>query len=118
MDGRLADPHGETAWVSLVLLGRGREPLFDDPTVSGALRAVLSGPPPDAVSTFVRDSVHFSGSVTVRRSDSSSLRDDPFVRLGPHQVLRVEAGLFGRVSPPAGPVIQRYAGQPWPMAGF
>ena len=118
MDGRLVDPHGETAWVSLVMLDRGREPLFDDPAVSGALRAVLAGPPPDAVSTFVRDSTHFSGGVTVRRTGRSALRDDPFARLGPHEVLRVDAGLFGKVPPPAGPVIQRYSGQPWPMAGF
>jgi hypothetical protein len=26
--------------------------------------------------------------------------------------------MFGGVAPPSGPAIQRYAGQPWPVAGF
>ena len=117
-DARIVDPHGVSAEVSLLLLPRDRSPLFDDPTVSGALRAVLSGPPPDAVSTFVRDSSHFAGAVTVRRRDPARLADDPFARLGPARRLRVGPGLFGRGAPLPGPVIQRYAGQPWPAAGF
>jgi hypothetical protein len=118
MDGRIVDPGGGPAWVSLVLLERGREPLFDDPAVSGALRAALSGPPADGVSTFVRDSTHFSGGVTVRRTGTTALRDDPLARLGPQQILRVDHGVFGLAAPPAGPVTQRYSGQPWPLAGF
>ena len=47
-DARVVDPSGAAAAVSLVLVPRDRAPLFDDPAVSGALRAVLSGPPPDA----------------------------------------------------------------------
>ncbi len=118
MDDRLVDSGGDEAWVSLVLLPRDRSPLFDDPAVSGALRAVLSELPPDGVSTFVRDSSHFSGAVTVRRSRPWSLRDDPFGRVGHAEVLRVGAGLFGRTSPVPGPVTQRYSGKPWPVAGF
>lgn len=118
MDARPVDPDGDPAWVSLVLLERGRSPLFDDPAVSGALRAVLAGPPADGVSTFVRDSSHFAGAVTVRRSCPQDLRDDPFARLGPARLLHVGPGLFGRVPPVPGPVIQRYSGQPWPVAGF
>jgi hypothetical protein len=118
MDARVVDPAGESAWASLVLIPPGREPLFDDPAVSGALRHVLDGPPRDAVSTFVRDSSHFVGAVTVERHDPRRLRDDPFARLHPAKVLHVGGGLFGQVPPPPGPVTQRYAGQPWPAAGF
>jgi len=118
MDARLVDPAGEPAAVSLVLLPRDRSPLFDDPAVSGALRAVLAGPPPDGVSTLVRDSSHFAGAVTVRRSRPEALRDDPFARLAPALLLRVGAGLFGRTPPVPGPVIQRYSGKPWPAAEF
>ncbi len=118
MDEKLVDADGEEAWVSLLLLPRDRSPLFDDPAVSGALRAVLSDLPPDAVSTFVRDSSHFAGALTVRRERHWSLRDDPFARLGRPAVLHVARGLFGRAAPVPGPVIQRYSGQPWPAAGF
>lgn len=118
VDARVIDPRGGRATVSLVLLPRGRSPLFDDPAVSGALRAVLSGPAPDAVSTLVRDASHFAGAVTVRRVRPESLRDDPFARLGPADLLQVGAGLFGRRAPVPGPVIQRYSGKPWPAAGF
>jgi hypothetical protein len=41
--------------------------------------------------------------------------DDPFARIFPARLLRVEAGLFGRVPPPGGPTIERYgSAQPWP----
>jgi hypothetical protein len=117
-DARIVDTAGAPAAVSLVLLPRDRSPLFDDPAVSGALRSVLSDSPPDAVSTFVRDSSHFSGAVTVRRVNRAMLLDDPFRRLGPAEILDVGSGLFGVVPPPPGPVIQRYSGAPWPVAGF
>jgi hypothetical protein len=117
-DARIIDPSGGAASISLVLLDRDKSPLFDDPAVSGALRAVLCGLPPDAVSTFVRDSSHFSGAVTVRREGRALLRDDPFRRLGPAQTLDVGPRLFGVVAPTPGPVIQRYSGAPWPVAGF
>lgn len=118
VDGRIIDPAGDDAWVSLVLLARDRSPLFDDPAVSGALRSLLSALPPDAVSTFVRDASHFAGAVTVRRARPAALRDDPFARVGSATLLRVGPGLFGRVPPVPGPVIQRYSGKPWPAAGF
>lgn len=118
IDARVIDPAGAPADVSLVLLARDRSPLFDDPAVSGALRAVLAGQAPDAVSTLVRDSSHFAGSVTVRRAQSGRLRDDPFARIGHAEALHVGAGLFGRTPPVPGPVIQRYSGKPWPAAGF
>ena len=117
-DARIIDPQGAAASISLVLLARDRSPLFDDPAVSGALRAVLAGTPPAAVSTFVRDSSHFAGAVTVRREALDLLRDDPFRRLGRGETLGLGPGLFGLVAPVPGPVIQRYSGAPWPVAGF
>ena len=117
-DARVVDPAGAAATVSLVLLPRDRCPLFDDPAVSGALRSVLAGPPPDAVTTLVRDSSHFAGALTVRRTRPWLLRDDPFARFAPAEVLHVAAGLLGSVPPVPGPVSQRYGGRPWPAAGF
>jgi hypothetical protein len=116
-DARIVDPLGDPATVSLVLVPRDRAPLFDDPAVSAAMRAVLVGPPPDAVSTLVRDSSHFAGAVTVRR-DGRFVRDDPFARVAHAEALDVGRGLFGRVPPVPGPAIQRYSGKPWPAAGF
>jgi hypothetical protein len=118
MDGRLVDPGGAAAWISLVLPDRDHAPIFDDTAVSGALRAVLAGPASDGVSTLVRDATHFAGAVTVRRRDAAFLGADPFARVAAAEILRVGAGLFGRVPPPAGPVTQRYSGKPWPLAGF
>lgn len=119
LDERLLDPGGPPAWVSLVLVPPEVAPLFDDPAVSQAMRRVLAGPPFAAVSTLVRDAVHFAGAVTVEQGDRPErLADDPFARLYPARILRVGPGLFARVPPPAGPAIQRYSGKPWPAAGF
>jgi hypothetical protein len=119
MDERLVDPGGPPAWVSLVLVPAEAAPLFDDPAVSQAMRRVLAGPPFAAVSTLVRDAVHFAGSVTVEHGDDPGrLADDPFARLHPAQVLRVGPGMFGAQPPPPEPAIQRYGGKPWPADGF
>ena len=119
MDQRLLDPAAPPAWVSLVLVPPEAAPLFDDPAVSQAMRRVLTGPPFAAVSTLVRDAVHFAGAVTVEQDHRPvRLADDPFARLHPARILRAGPGLFGRVPPPAGPAIQRYSGKPWPAAGF
>lgn len=121
VDARIVDPSGEAALVSLVLPAPGVRLLFDDPAVQQARRLVLAGPPFDAVSTLLRDSSHFEGAVTVARGgDEERLRrDDPFARVFPARLLRVEAGLFGRVPAPAGPTIERYgSAQPWPWDRF
>ncbi len=41
---------------------------------------------------------------------------DPFARLFPGTIVRSD--LFCPVAPPPGPVIERYAGVPWPGGGF
>jgi len=121
VDARLIDPDGAPALVSLVLPPPGVRLLFDDPAVQEARRRVLAGPPFDAVSTLLRDASHFEGAVTVARGGGElRLRwDDPFARVFPARLLRVEGGLLGRVAPPAGPTIERYgSAQPWPWDRF
>jgi len=103
--------------VSLVLIPASKAPLYDDPAVSGALRACLAGLTADAVTTFTRDAVHFAGALTVYRDGPARPADDPFARLHPALVLTVGGGLLARVAPPPGPTIPRYAGQPWPAEG-
>jgi len=47
------------------------------------------------------------------------LADDPFARVFPARVLRVAAGVLGRVAPPVGPVIERHgSANPWPWDRF
>jgi hypothetical protein len=121
VDARLIDARGAPALVSLVLPRAGVSWLFDDPAVQEARRRVLAGRPFDAVSTLLRDSSHFEGAVTVARGgDEQRLRwEDPFARVFPARLLRVEGGLFGRVPAPAGPTIERYgSAQPWPWDRF
>jgi hypothetical protein len=119
MDDRLVDPHGPAAWVSLLTIPRQTAPLFDDVAVSQALRQVLRGWPPAAVSTLVRDATTFAGSVTVGHTGGPQLlRDDPFARLHPARILHAGPGMFAAPPSPAGPAIQRYTGKPWPAARF
>jgi len=113
VDPRLLDPDGGPAWVSLVWPAEATMPLYDDPAVLHARRAVLSGVSPRAVSTLVLDSTHFAGSVWVVEDDAD-LRDDPFRRLAAPRCLRVGPELLGHVARPPGPALERYAGAPWP----
>jgi hypothetical protein len=120
VDARLVDPSGAPAHVSLVLPPPGVRLLFDDPAVQHARRRVLAERPFDAVSTLLRDASHFEGALTVARgADVERLADEPFARVFPARLLRVEGGLLGRVPAPAGPTIERYGSeQPWPADRF
>jgi hypothetical protein len=120
MDARLVDTGGAAAAVSLVLPPAGVRLPFDDVAVQQARRTLLAAPPFDAFSTLLTDASHFEGSISVARGDGVlRLADDPFARIFPARVLEVEAGLFGRVPPPAGPTIERYgSAQPWPWDRF
>ncbi|HEY6892105.1 MAG TPA: hypothetical protein VI300_30155 [Solirubrobacter sp.] len=120
IDDRIIDPDGEPAWLSLVRPREGVRLAFDDLAVQHARRRVLSEPPADAVSTLLSDASHFEGAITVARGAGVlRLPDDPFARVFPARILRVEAGLFGRVPAPCGPTIERYgSAQPWPWDRF
>ncbi len=94
---------------------------FDDPLVQQLRRDVLAwwvpllGDSFVCFSTLALDESHCAGAITVVR-EPSRLGEDPAARLFPATL--VESGLFSAVLPPAGPVIERYAGAPWPAGGF
>lgn len=118
VDGRLFTPDGPACRVSLVLLPANARPIADDPAAIGARRAALRDGRV-AVSLLVSDPVHLAGSVTIARADRPeelhALRDDPFARLGTPRLLNVGPGLFGTAPATPGPVLERYAGTPWPL---
>ena len=121
VDERLIDPHGDPAWVSLVLAPSGVRLPFDDLAVQQARRLVLMRLPSAGVSTLLRDDSHFEGAITVARSADGKRRlgEDPFARIFPGTLLAVAAGILGSVAPPAGPTIERYgSGNPWPWDRF
>jgi hypothetical protein len=120
VDERIIDPDGHPAWISLVLPPNGVRLAFDDLAVQQARRRILAEPPLDAVSTLMRDASHFEGAVTVARGAGvRRLADDPFARIFPAQILRVDAGVLGAAAAPAGPTIERYgSANPWPWDHF
>jgi hypothetical protein len=94
---------------------------YDEPEVQQARRDALAwwipmlGDELVCISTFALDASRCGGAVTVAR-DHAKFRDDPFLRLFPGTVVRTH--VFCGVAPPAGPVIERYAGVPWPGGRF
>ncbi len=111
-------PDGPRASASYLLVRRGRDVVFDDPAVQRARQLVLAAAGPwTAVTTLVSDAVHFRGSLVAVPGGGEV--DDPFELIAPGRRLRVEAGLLsaGPLRLPA-PVLERYAGQPWPQSGF
>lgn len=67
------------------------------------------------LTTLAVDAVDCGGAITVAR-EPAAFASDPFARLFPGTV--VETDLFTEVPPPTGPVIERYAGAPWPGGRF
>jgi hypothetical protein len=94
---------------------------YDEPEVQAVRRDALEwwipllGASLVCLSTFALDAVRCAGAVTVAR-DPGRFREDPFARLFPGTV--VPTDLFSQVAPPPGPVIERYAGAPWPAGRF
>jgi hypothetical protein len=94
---------------------------FDEPEVQQARRDALAwwipllGESLVCLSTFAIDASRCAGAVTVAR-ERSHFACDPFARLFPGTI--VETDLFCDVAPPTGPVIERYAGSPWPGGTF
>jgi hypothetical protein len=119
IDARAIDPQGEPAWISLALAPERVRILFDDPAICQAMRMILAGPPSHAMSTLVRDPSTIGGAFTATHAPSpEGLADDPFARIFPRTLLRVDGGFVGTMPAPAGPGVQRYAGSPWPWAQF
>jgi hypothetical protein len=94
---------------------------YDQSEVQGARQAALAwwipllGDDLVCLTTLSLDAVHFGGAITVVR-EPRHLRADPFARLFPGQVVRTD--LFCEVPAPPGPVLERYAGAPWPGGSF
>jgi hypothetical protein len=118
-DARVFDSDGPPAAVSLTLAGPLRV-LFDDPAVQRARQLVLEDPRLGLVTTFSASASHLGGSlIAARGADADAvLAGDPFARVLPARRLTVAAGLIGAPPPPAGPVLERYAGAPWPVDRF
>ena len=94
---------------------------YDEPEVQGARRDALAwwltllGDDLVCVSTFAVDASRCAGAITVaRRPDAFD--QDPFARLFAPTVVRVD--FLCCVPPPAGPVVERYGGAPWPGGSF
>ena len=118
----LAGPPVKGAYAHVCALTEDDAALrFDEPEVQQARRDALAwwipllGDSLVCVSTFAIDASLCAGAVTVAR-DPARFEDDPFARLFPGTVVRTD--LFSAVSPPVGPVIERYSGAPWPGGGF
>jgi hypothetical protein len=119
IDARAIDPGGEPAWISLALAPERTRVLFDDPAVCQAMRMVLSGSSTSVMSTLVRDPSTIGGAFTATHASTpADIVDDPFARIFPRTLLRVDAGFVGIMPAPAGPGVQRYAGAPWPWDHF
>jgi hypothetical protein len=94
---------------------------FDEPEVQQARRDALAwwipllGDDLVCLTTFALDASRYGGALTVARRPDL-LSSDPFARLFPGTIVRTD--LFGVVNPPPGPVIERYAGAPWPGGAF
>ena len=113
---------GPALAVSLVLPPRGARPLFDDPAVVGAMRAVLRDPGRTPLfSTLVDGSTDWAGALSGTHpcwALGAWWAEDPFARLGPQHRLLVPAGVLRTGPLPAGPGHQRHAGAPWPWGTF
>jgi hypothetical protein len=94
---------------------------YDEPEVQQARRDALEwwvplvGDDLLCLTTFAIDASLCAGAVTVAR-DPARFPDDPFARLFPGTEVRTDD--FCPVAPPPGPVIERYAGAPWPGGRF
>lgn len=67
------------------------------------------------ITTLALDEARYGGAITVT-NEPAPWDSDPFARIFPGTVLRSD--LFSSVAPPAGPVVERYAGVAWPGGSF
>jgi hypothetical protein len=94
---------------------------FDHPEVQQVRRDALAwwipllGDTLVCMTTLALDEARYGGAITVT-SGPAPWDSDPFARIFGGTVVRSD--LFSVVSPPAGPVTERYAGVAWPGGSF
>ena len=110
------------AWAHIcALVDEDAKLPFDQPEVQQVRRDALAwwipllGDALVCVTTLTLDPVNYGGAITVA-TDPAFFALDPFARIFPGTVVRTD--LFSRVPPPAGPVVERYAGVAWPGGTF
>ncbi len=110
------------AWAHVCALPDPEAALeFDHPEVQQVRRDALAwwipflGERLVCLTTLALDEARYGGAITVTR-EPVEWRLDPFARIFPCAVVRTS--LFSEVAPPAGPVIERYAGVAWPGGSF
>ncbi|HET8743225.1 MAG TPA: hypothetical protein VFM41_11430 [Gaiella sp.] len=114
VDPRALDPHGAETVVALAAAPAGISLPFDDPSVTGAIRAALSSEPAALCTTLLVEGRRYAG-VLVAPPHLAT----PFATIFPQTTLHVGAGVLGRPAWPAGPGTQRYVGGvPWPWDRF
>ncbi len=112
-DAAFIDPEGPATDITVQIIEPGREPLFDDPSVQGLLRALARYDEPGlgAMTTLTRDSSHWAGAVFVGHVDFRALGT-----LGPVHYGHLRAG-FASSRRQVLTGTQRNAGAPWPATG-
>jgi len=121
-DPRVLHPGSPLAYAHVCALpDRDAALRYDEPEFQTARRDALAwwipllGEDFVCLTTLAIDASLTAGAITVaRRPDRFDA--DPFARI--FAGTTVTTDLFAPVAPPAGPVIERYAGAPWPAEGF
>jgi hypothetical protein len=102
---------------------------FDDPAVSGAMRAALGAYLPAlgrrllGTSSLMVGSFDYAGALTAFEADSPEeaavlASHDTWASIYQARLFGVAPGFFARNPAPPGPVIQRYQNVPWPGGRF
>jgi hypothetical protein len=122
VDPRVLSPGSPPAVAHVCALADPAAALrYDEPEFQAARRDALAwwialvGADFVCLTTLSVDSSRTAGAITVARS-ADRFGDDPFARLFPGTTVATD--LFAPTPPPPGPVIERYAGQPWPAGRF
>ena len=114
VDERVATPGGPATWASWCRFDGEGSLAFDDGAVTQALRRVLAGQWPVAVSTALVDWSRIAGALTLGTT-RAEVEADPFAHVFPRTILPVPAGRLGSIPAPTGPCITRYgSGNPLP----
>jgi hypothetical protein len=114
VDPRAIDPDGPRTTVALVAAPPGVSLHFDDPSVTGAIRAALASEPAEVCSCLMKEGSRFVGALV-----SPPHLATPFATIFPQRTITVGRGLLGRPPWPTGPGTARYVAEvPWPFDRF